>query len=200
MIVNKNDIRSLTQQHKIFEQIHLQFAAPPNWQRPTGFESLCKIILEQQVSLASAEAHFNSLKNYITDFSASNILNLTATEMRACYISKQKASYLQALATAVAEHRIHFELHASMQEQDIRNELVAVKGIGEWTANVYLMMCLQRKDIFPLGDIALQNAVKKLFPISSKEEIKILSETWAPLRSLASYYLWHWYLCNKIKK
>lgn len=200
MIVNNRDIKLLTQQHKIFEQIHLQYASPPNWQRPSGFESLCKIILEQQVSLASAEAHFNSLKNYIKEFSASNILNLSATEMRACYISKQKASYLQALATDVVEQRIRFDLHASMQEQDIRNELLAVKGIGEWTANVYLIMCLQHKDIFPLGDIALQNAVRRLCPISDKEEIKILSETWAPLRSLASYYLWHWYLCERKKK
>ena len=200
MIVNKDDINSLIQQHKIFEHIHLQYAAPTNWQRPTGFESLCKIILEQQVSLASAEAHFNSLKNYIKEFSPKEILKLTVSEMRACYISKQKASYLQALATAVQEQHIHFELHTSMQVQDIRNELVAVKGIGEWTANVYLMMCLQHKDIFPLGDIALQTAVKKLFPNIDKEEIKILSETWAPFRSLASYYLWHWYLCERKKR
>jgi DNA-3-methyladenine glycosylase II len=199
LILNEDDIENLTQLHTVFKAIQKQYGNPPSWQRPQGFESLCKIILEQQVSLASAEAHYNALKNYVKEFTPENILQLTAEECRSCFVSKQKASYLKALSEAILTETIHFERHEEMTEQAIRKELIAIKGIGEWTADVYLMMCLQQKDIFPIGDIALQQAAKKLFAVSSREEILEISKNWAPLRSLASYFLWHWYLCSKRK-
>lgn len=199
MIINEVDIAVLTRMHPVFKNIQQQYGDPPSWQRPQGFESLCKIILEQQVSLASAEAHYNALKSYIKEFTPENILRLTAEECRNCYISKQKASYLKALSEAILQDRIHFEQHKKMTEEAIRKELIAIKGIGEWTADVYLIMCLQQKDIFPVGDIALQQAVKKQFSVSNIDEILEISKDWTPLRSLASYFLWHWYLCNKWK-
>ncbi len=197
MIVNDIDIASLTKQHKIFLEIQKQFGNPPSWERPQGFESLCKIILEQQVSLASAAAHFAALENYIVKFIPENILRLSPEELRACFISKQKGIYLKALAEAVLNKTIQFDEYFKMQDEEIRQQLTAVKGIGAWTADVYLMMCLQRKDIFPVGDIALQQATKKLFTVTTKDEIVTLSETWQQSKSLAAYFLWHWYLSVK---
>lgn len=197
MIVNEADINALTQRHLVFKEIQLQYGNPPSWQRPQGFESLCKIILEQQVSLASAAAHFAALKKYIGKCIPENILKLTPIELRDCFISKQKGVYLKALAEAVVSKTINFAQHSKMLDAEVRAELIAVKGIGVWTADVYLMMCLQRKSIFPVGDIALQQAAKKLFTITTKEELIALSETWHPLKSLAAFFLWHWYLSNK---
>lgn len=194
MIVNDADITFLLKKHTVFKQISQQFGSPPSWQRPQGFESVCKIILEQQVSLASAAAHFTALKKYIGEFIPENILKLTAEELRACYISKQKSVYLKALSQAVLDETIKFQEHNNMPDDAIKKQLITVKGIGDWTADVYLMMCLQRKDIFPIGDIALQQAVKKLLSLTTKEEVLVAAEDWRPLRSLAAYFLWHWYL------
>ena len=108
-IVNKSDIKKLTTSHKIFSFIKNKYGIPPNWQRPEGFVSLSKIILEQQVSLASAEAHFKKLNNYLNEFSPTEILKLTDEEMRACQISRQKAKYLRALSQAVLNKELDFE-------------------------------------------------------------------------------------------
>ncbi len=197
MIVNEADINALTQRHSVFKEIQQEYGNPPSWQRPEGFESLCKIILEQQVSLASAAAHFAALENYIGKFIPENILKLSSDELRACFISKQKGIYLKALAEAVLNKTIQFDEHSKMLDEQVRQQLIAVKGIGAWTAEVYLMMCLQRKDIFPVGDIALQQAAKKLFSVTTKDELVALSETWQPLKSLAVCFLWHWYLSDK---
>ena len=101
MIVNSPDIKKLTASHKIFFKIKERYGIPPNWQRPQGFVSLSRIILEQQVSLASAEAHFNKLNSYINEFTPNEILKLSDKEMRACQISRQKAKYLRELSLAV---------------------------------------------------------------------------------------------------
>ncbi len=197
--MNNKDIIALTSREKIFKNIFDQYGCPPKFQRSPGFESLCNIILEQQVSLQSAEAHFSQLKNYIKVISATNILRLSAEEMRSCYVSKQKAIYLKALSAAVIAEEINFEQHEKMKALDVRQQLLAVKGIGEWTADIYMMMCLQHKDIFPIGDIAVYNTCKKLFRIDDKISIVTQSEQWKPYRSLATIFLWHQYLSEKKK-
>ncbi len=114
--------------------------------------------------------------------------------MRTCQVSRQKATYLRALASAVNDKLIKLDKFESMKTVEIRKQLLNIKGIGEWTTDIYLMFCLQKKDIFPLGDIAVINTVKELYPVEAKEEIISLSEKWKPLRSLAAYYFWHYYL------
>jgi DNA-3-methyladenine glycosylase II len=114
--------------------------------------------------------------------------------MRLCQISRQKASYLRALSEAVVEGRLVF---GELGRQDLsltREQLMAVKGIGRWTADIYSMFCLQAKDVFPLGDIAVMSAAAELLPGSAKGDIEVLSGRWKPYRSLAAYYLWHYYL------
>jgi DNA-3-methyladenine glycosylase II len=114
--------------------------------------------------------------------------------MRNCQVSRQKAAYLRALASAVNNKLVTLDKFEKMETVEIRKQLLNVKGIGQWTTDIYLMFCLQKKDIFPLGDIAVINTVKELYPAKTKEEIISLSEKWKPLRSLASYYFWHYYL------
>ncbi len=193
-IVNKSDIRKLTSSHKIFSFIKDKYGIPPNWQRPEGFISLSKIILEQQVSLASAEAHFKKLNNYLNEFSPTKILKLTDEEMRACQISRQKAKYLRALSQAILNKKLDFDTLSRMDADYVRKRLMNIKGIGKWTADIYLMFCLQNKDIFPLGDIALITTIKELTKIKSGEGIIRFTKNLKPLRSLAAYFLWYYYL------
>ena len=193
-IVNKKSIQHLVSVDKIISSIHDKYGAPPNWSRPEGFVSLSKIILEQQVSLASANAHYLKLNNYLEEFTPHHILKLSDKEMRNCQISRQKAKYLRALSTSIIEKRIVLEKLSKLKEEDIRKQLTAIKGIGEWTSDIYMMFCLQSKDIFPIGDVAVVNTVKELSDAKTREEIIALSETWKPFRSLAAYYMWHYYL------
>jgi DNA-3-methyladenine glycosylase II len=193
-IVNQHDIDLLIGRHKLFATIWEAYGPPPDWSREVGFESLGRIILEQQVSLASANAHFQKLNAYLDEFSPLHILKLTDEEMRSCQISRQKAKYLRALSAAVSSGEIDLAQLADLSEPDIRIRLTAIKGIGHWTADIYLMFCLQQKDIFPIGDIAVVNTVRELSGVRTIDEIRALSESWRPLRSLATYFLWHHYL------
>lgn len=193
-IVNEKDIKRLLKLDKLFAGIHKQYGAPPDWGRDPGFVSLSKIILEQQVSLASANAHFQKLNTYVPEFSPAHILKLSDAEMRTCQISRQKAKYLRELSSAVSTGGLDLESLSALSEPEVRTILTAVKGIGHWTTDIYLLFCLQSKDIFPIGDIAVVNTVKELTPARTQEEILGLAEAWRPLRSLATYFFWHYYL------
>lgn len=193
-IVNPQDVKRLLHLDEIFAAIHKQYGTPPNWSRPQGFVSLSRIILEQQVSLASANAHFNKLNAYVGEFTPTQILTLTDTEMRNCQISRQKAKYLRGLSSAVLNKSIDLDQLASLSEPEIRHRLTAIKGIGHWTTDIYLMFCLQAKDVFPIGDIALVNTVKELTGAQTREEILSTAEKWKSYRSLATYFMWHYYL------
>lgn len=196
-IVNQHDITELSKTDEIFQTIFALYGAPPNWNRPQGFITLSRIILEQQVSLQSANAHFNKLNSYLPAFTPQEILKLSDEEMRNCQITRQKSTYLRALSSAVLDHRLDMEGLASMPIAFIRDQLKSIKGIGDWTTDIYLMFCLQAKDVFPIGDIAVVKTIKQLTGANSKEEIIMLSESWKPCRSLATYFLWHYYLSRR---
>ncbi|MBK8503558.1 MAG: DNA-3-methyladenine glycosylase 2 family protein [Saprospiraceae bacterium] len=193
-IVNQKDIELLIQIDERFAFIRDLYGLPPNWNRPPGFISLSKIILEQQVSLASARAHFVKLDSFLTDFTPANILRLSDEEMRRCQISRQKAKYLRALSKTIIDGDIDLDRLKGLPEVEIRKQLTKIKGIGDWTADIYLMFCLQAKDIFPIGDIAVVNTVRELSDANMSDEIIFLSDKWRPFRSLAAYFLWHYYL------
>src|ERR1700744_5667069 len=133
---------------------------PPFWSRPNSFESLVHIILEQQVSLASALSALNKLKERVQELTPARILLLTDEEMRASYVSRQKSSYIKYLAEALLSGQLKLDEFYHMPDDQIRAQLTALKGIGNWTADVYLMFALQRADIFPIGDLAAVNALK----------------------------------------
>lgn len=176
---------------------------PPLWKRKHGFETLIHIILEQQVSLASAKAALNKLKEKIGAVTPQKILLLTDAELKDCYFSRQKIIYARHLAKAIISKQLNLKKLALAADDDIRTELKKIKGIGDWTVDVYLMMVLQRTDLFPLGDIALVNSfkeVKNLPKHTSKEELLLLAEKWKPYRTVAAFILWHSYLCKRNRK
>lgn len=193
-IVNENDLKVLLEKDNVLREIYLLYGNPPNWQREANFMSLAKIILEQQVSLASAKAHFNNLNAFLNEFSPEFILKMTDEEMRNCQVSRQKSAYLKALSEAIVSGKLNFEELNSSDETKIRETLTAIKGIGNWTTEIYLLFCLQQKDIFPIGDIAIRNSIKELYQVSTIEEIIEVAENWRPNRSLGTYFMWHYYL------
>jgi DNA-3-methyladenine glycosylase II len=193
-IVNQNDITQLLTLDEVFVKINALYGPPPDWQRPEGFISLARIILEQQVSLKSANAHFNKLDAHLPEFSPVEMLKLSDEEMRNCQISKQKSTYLRELSANILSGKINLESLGMLPELEIRQQMKSLKGIGDWTTNIYLMFCLQAKDIFPAGDIAIINTMKELKQAVTQEEIITIADRWKPYRSLASYFLWHYYL------
>ena len=104
------------------------------------------------------------------------------------------------MATAILNKEINLESLASKSAIQVREELIKIKGIGNWTIDIYLMFCLQEQDLIPLGDIAVVNTIKELFDIHTKEEMEILSRNWQPYRSFATFLLWHHYLSKRNRK
>jgi len=201
LIFNKENFSlicdKLSKKDKQLRQVIVQYGYPPMWTRPNTFQTLVLTILEQQVSLASAYAAFKKLKEKIGFVTADKILSLSDTELRACYFSRQKIVYARALATAVKEKTISLRKLALAGEDTVRTELKKIKGIGDWTVDVYLMHALQRSDLFPLGDIALVNSMKEVKQLSqtiTKIEMLEIAESWRPYRTIASMILWHAYI------
>ena len=131
------------------------------------------------------------------ELTPARVLLLTEEEMRACYVSRQKSSYIKFLAEALLSGHIKLNELEHLSNDEIRDQLITLKGIGHWTIDVYLMFVLQRADIFPVGDLAAVNAMKKVkgLPVSTtKEELVLIAEQWAPYRTVATMLLWHWYL------
>jgi DNA-3-methyladenine glycosylase II len=182
------------------------YGYPPFWSRANTFETLVHIILEQQVSLASALSTLNKLKERIEEITPARLLMLTDEELRACYFSRQKTAYVKYLAEALLSGQLNLQQLEQMPDDEIRRCLTALKGIGNWTVDIYLLMVLHRTNIFPIGDLAIVNAIKQLKQLPAtvtKEEIILLANAWRPYRSIATMLLWHYYLSRpntKMKK
>jgi DNA-3-methyladenine glycosylase II len=178
------------------------YGYPPLWARPNSFESLVHIILEQQVSLASALSALNKLKDAIEEITPARVLLLTDEEFKACYFSRQKTTYVRYLAEAILSGQINLAGFEDQSDTEVRSQLTALKGIGNWTVDVYLMFVLHRADIFPIGDLAAVQSMKKvkqLPPDISREEMVILAQQWQPYRTVATMLLWHDYLSRRKK-
>jgi DNA-3-methyladenine glycosylase II len=166
-----------------------QYGHPPFWSRKASFETLIHIILEQQVSLASAKSALNKLKEKIGAVTPKKILSLTDAELKA-----------RNLAEAIESGELSVKKLQHLPDDEIRETLTRIKGIGNWTVDVFLMMVLHRTDLFPTGDIALMNSfkhIKQLPANKSKEEILAYAEQWRPYRTLAAFLLWHAYIKRK---
>jgi DNA-3-methyladenine glycosylase II len=173
------------------------YGYPPMWTRPNTFETLVHIILEQQVSLASALSALNKLRDRVEAITPARVLLLTDTEMRECYLSRQKSSYIRHLAEAILSGQINLTDFEQMEDEGVRNQLCALKGIGNWTVDVYLMFVLQHADILPIGDLAIVNAIKMLKGLPNetpKEALMLIAKKWQPYKTVASMMLWHYYL------
>ena len=180
------------------QHILIEYGYPPFWTRPNSFETLVLTILEQQVSLASAYAAYKKLKERLTKITPQKILQLTDEELRSCYLSRQKIVYVRELANAIISKRIDLKSFEGKEDEIVRQELIALKGIGNWTIDIYLLHALHRTDIFPIGDLALVNAVRMVKEKAlTKEEIVKLSTKWKPNRTIATMMFWHYYIKKK---
>lgn len=189
--------RKLAKKDTDLAHIIKQHGLPPMWTRPNTFQTLILTILEQQVSLASAYAAFKKLKEKIGVVTSSKILALTDEELRSCYFSRQKIIYARELAKAIQSKKIRLKQLSILPDEEVRNLLIQLKGIGHWTIDVYLMHALQRTDLFPLGDIALVNSLKEVKQLPkdiSKEKMLQIAEAWRPHRTVAAMILWHAYI------
>ncbi|MEO5682528.1 MAG: DNA-3-methyladenine glycosylase 2 family protein [Chitinophagaceae bacterium] len=174
-----------------------QYGCPPMWSRPATFASIIHIILEQQVSLASAKAALQKLREKIGTVTPQKVLLLSDAELRACYFSRQKTVYARCLANAIVTKKLQLKKMGAGTDAEIRSALKQIKGIGDWTVDIYLLFVLQRTDVFPTGDLAMMNAfkqVKQLPKHTGKEEVLQLAEAWRPYRSIATMLLWHHYI------
>jgi DNA-3-methyladenine glycosylase II len=193
-------LKHLYKNDTIFQAIVKEYGLPVIPTRPQGFETLALLILEQQVSIDSAKATFIKLKTIAKKFTPKILLNLPDDTYRSTGVSRQKTSYIKALATAVLNKELDIDSLAIKRAEIVREELIKIKGIGNWTIDVYLMFCLQSSDIIPLGDIAVVNTIKELLDIHDKKEMEIYTEKWSPYRSAATFLLWHHYLGKRKRK
>jgi DNA-3-methyladenine glycosylase II len=172
---------------------------PPLWARKPGFATLIHIILEQQVSLASALAMYKRLVDNIVPFTPRRFSEVGSSYLRSLGVTRQKASYCLNLALTILDKQLDLKAVTKMKDADVLETLTRIKGIGPWTANIYLLMALGRPDIWPAGDIALENTLRKIKVLDAKPTSATLSEvaeSWRPFRSVAARMLWHHYLSS----
>lgn len=193
-------VRDLAARDKDLAKIASTYGPPPLWEREPGFHTLLHIILEQQVSLASARACYNRLTQAVHPLTPTHFLRLNNDELKQIGFSRQKIIYGRALANAIIEKSIDLENLGTLQDEEAKEQLMKVKGIGSWTADIYLLMALGRPDIWPKGDLALEQAVQRIKGMSKRptsEQVKEMSEGWQPWRAVAARLLWHFYLSER---
>lgn len=192
--------KQLAAEHDEFGLVHTAYGVPPLWDRPPGFATLLQIILEQQVSLASAKACFDKLTVHLGSVTPEGLLTLDDVTLKKIGFSRQKAAYARNLSEAVIERHIDLEAIHLMDDAEAKAELIKLKGVGEWTSDIYLLMAMLRPDVMPKGDIALHAAYQKISGADKRpgsDEFLIIAERWRPFRSVAARLLWHFYLRQK---
>jgi len=193
-------VRDLCERDSDLAAVVEKFGPPPFWKREPGFPTLVYIILEQQVSLASARALYSRLQEAVRPFTPSRFLKLTEAEMRRLGFSRQKTHYTRLLADAIHRRQLKLQALHKLEDKLAHEQLTSLKGIGNWTADIYLLSALRRPDIWPIGDLALATAVqevKRLRKRPSPERLEKMSAPWRPWRAVAARVFWHAYLCKR---
>jgi DNA-3-methyladenine glycosylase II len=193
-------VRLLANRDAQLAEIVQKYGPPPLWVRDPGFPTLVYIILEQQVSLASAKAAFGRLKDVVRPLTPGRFLKLTDAELLHIGFSRQKTLYTRLLAESLARRYFNLRDLHDLQDDAARKMLVAFKGIGKWTADIYLLSALRRPDIWPTGDLALATAVQEVKCLRrrpSPERLEKMSASWRPWRAVAARLFWHHYLSKR---
>lgn len=180
-----------------------EFGPPPLWARAPGFPTLLHIILEQQVSLASARAAFDKLCEIASPLTPERFLALDDVTLKAAGFSRQKTRYGRELARAIGSGSLDLAALPGLDDDSVRAALTRVVGIGRWTADIYLLMALGRPDVWPAGDLALATAARHAFGLATVPDVAALAalgEPWRPWRAVAARVLWHFYLSGGIKR
>lgn len=177
--------------------IHARLGLPPLWAREPGFPTLVHIILEQQVSLASARATFDKLRALVNPLTPAGVLALDDETLRGIGFSRQKTAYVRHLAHSIVTGSLDIDALEALPDDQVRSQLVALKGIGPWSAEVYLLMALRRADAWPAGDLGLivaAQVIKRLPQRPDPAMLTEIAEAWRPWRAVAARLLWHHYL------
>jgi len=173
---------------------------PPLWAREPGFATLAAIILEQQVSLRSGAAALARLERAAGGLDPARVVALGEERAREAGLTRQKARYVVGLAERVIDGRLDPDALAAATDDDVRERLLEVPGIGRWTADIYLLMALGRPDVWPDGDLALAGAMrraKNLEVLPDAAAQRAIAEAWRPFRAVAARLLWQAYLAGE---
>ena len=177
-----------------------RYGYPPMWQRSGGFASVVLMILEQQVSLESARSVYRRLVRHFGSISAKAIEAAGTDALYECGVTRQKSGYIHHLACQVVTGQFRFSQLARLPDHEVRQKLVSLKGIGPWTADVYLLFALNRHDVWPPGDIALIKSVSEVYHLEmvpSSADCERIAEAWRPWRAVAARMFWYAYLCRR---
>ena len=190
----------LAKRDKDLAAIFKAYGPPPLWSRKPGFSTLIHIILEQQVSLASAASMYKRLSEHIQPFGPDRVIELGEPHLKSLGLTRQKTAYCIHLAESINSNSLNLRGLSKMNDEDVKAALMQVKGIGSWSADIYLLMVLRRPDIWPASDLALATAVtkvKKLKQRPTTDQLVGIAERWRPFRSVAARMLWQYYLAQR---
>jgi len=194
--------QDLAKRDKELAAILTAFGPPPLWARKPGFATLVQIILEQQVSLASAASTYKRLREKLQPFGPDRVIELGEAHLKSLGLTRQKTAYCIHLADSISSNSLNLRGLAKLDDEDAKAALMQVKGIGPWSADIYLLMVLRRPDIWPASDLALTTAVTKLKRLKQRpttDQLFSMADQWRPFRSVAARMLWQYYLaCSRI--
>ncbi|MCM3902555.1 MAG: hypothetical protein ND866_12685 [Pyrinomonadaceae bacterium] len=191
--------KRLAKRDKDLSSILKAYGPPPLWSRRPAFSTLIQIILEQQVSLASAASMYKRLNQHIQPFGPERVIEMGAPHLRSLGLTRQKTAYCIHLAESINSNSLNLRSLAKMNDEDAKASLMQVKGIGSWSADIYLLMVLRRPDIWPASDLALATAVTRLKRLKQRptiDQLVGLGDRWRPFRSVAARMLWQFYLAR----
>jgi len=193
-------VRALARAEPRFAHIVKRHGAPPLWPREPGFQTLVLLMLEQQVSLAQGRAMYERIANATGTLTSANVTRLGEAGLRVLGVTRQKSSYLAALAMQLEERKVDLAALATLSDFDADAALDALRGVGPWTAQCYLLFALRRPDVFPAADLALMEAVRDLWKLRTRPSPEALARrarAWRPHRAVAARLLWHHYLSER---
>lgn len=196
-------VAALTAADPVMARLVADGASPSLRKREPGFEGLVGIVVSQQLSVASANAIFGRLKERFPHLGPERIAGASDEELRACGLSAPKIRTLRAIAEAVIDDRLPLASLAEREVDEAHGLMTGVKGIGPWTADIYLLFCLGHADAFPAGDLALQEAARLAYDLPARPTEKAfiaLAERWRPWRGVAAKVLWVHYRIAKARE
>ena len=190
---SKKKIFYLVRKDKDLIDLFINFSNFGEYKRDKGFKGILQLIIEQQLSVASANAIYKKLKGKMPNISPGSFLILEKSDLKNCGLSKQKINYLTELAKKCEKKEINFRKIHKMDDEDLVQEITKIKGIGRWTAQCYMLASLNRDDVWPVADLGLMEAVKRIKKLKerpSEEDMEKISQIWRPYRSTVANVLW----------
>ena len=190
---SKKKIFYLVRKDKDLIDLFINFSNFGEYKRDKGFKGILQLIIEQQLSVASANAIYKKLKGKMPNISPGSFLKLKKSDLKNCGLSKQKINYLTELAKKCEKKEINFRKIHKMDDENLVQEITKIKGIGPWTAQCYMLASLNRDDVWPVADLGLMEAVRRMKGLKkrpSEDNMEKISQIWRPYRSTVANVLW----------